>query len=484
MDNIKAQKFKYLYNVKFNNKEFMVFNNEKIPFYLIEIDHNTGKLKYPEFEDFFQYYNLHNKKNVILEMSDKLDDKNNISSKIFKFTPKVLYKGQVVLLSLALLLSGCGKTTDSKSDKQQLLSQFEQQGIIAEYESYDEEVIFVHEYDCEEFGGKTIFCRNLDELKSYVGDYSPTYDDVINIFKEKSNVKSEYLECIITNLQKMKDAFPGLDLTVLYYNAKRMNFVEVSQEEMNRISGHPDKAACYNMKTAEVFYNPNNTSFDEFTLIHEVLGHGTIDILYKDNNLNKYVYYGFYNTILRNMQNENQNIYYPYSIGSIFVEGAADMIARKTTGKSQDSIYNYGEEMLRLFAEICNMNYSELINSRGVDLYDKLYYVANLNDPVSYAIDADVIYVDYCNNNIKSELSLKTLFERLMIDSATEKVQKSGDEEIKNATQVMTNTYFDDNIELYYYTNVERNEKQVLASYNPNESSKNVEEELSKISKH
>lgn len=486
MNNIKAQNFKYLYNVNFNNKEFMVLNNEKIPFYLIEINYDTGKLKYPEFEDFFQYFNLHNKKNVILEISDRLDDKNYISRKIFEIVPKVIYKGQVILLSLALSLSGCGKTTNSNLGKQQLLSQLKQQGIIAEYGSYDEEVIFVHEYDCQEFGGKTIFCRNLDELKSYVGDYSPTYDDIINIFKEKPNIKSDYLECIIANLQKMKDVFPELDLTILYYNAKRMNFVEVSQEEMNKICGRPDKSACYNLKTANVFYNPHNASFDEFTLIHEVLGHGAIDILYKDNNLNKYVYYGFYSVILKNIQTENQEIYCPYSIGSIFIEGVADMIARKTTGKSQDSIYNYGEEMLRIFAELCNMNCSELINSRGIDLYNKLYSIANLNNPVSYAIEADTIYIDYHHHNIKSELSLKNLFERLIIDSATENVQKTGEKAIEEAKEIMTSTYFDGDIKLYYYLNNE-NEIKILTSYNPYESSETVkeelEEELSRISK-
>ena len=145
--------------------------------------------------------------------------------------------------------------------------------------------------------------------------------------------------------------------------------------------------------------------------------------------------------------------------------------------------------MLRIFAEFCNMNYSELINSRGVDLYNKLYSVANLNNPVSYAIEADTIYIDYRNHNIKSELSLKNLFERLIIDSATENVQKTGEKAIAEATEIMTSTYFDGDIKLYYYLNNEneRNEIKILTSYNPYESSETVkeelEEELSKISK-
>lgn len=56
--NSQKEIFKCMQTIKFNNKNFMVLTSKAIPIYILEIE-KDGKLKYPEYSDFINYYKMH-----------------------------------------------------------------------------------------------------------------------------------------------------------------------------------------------------------------------------------------------------------------------------------------------------------------------------------------------------------------------------------------------------------------------------------------
>lgn len=273
----------------------------------------------------------------------------------------------------------------------------------------------------------------------------------------------------------MKEKFPNLDVTVLYENSKRLNFIKCTTEEMLQLGRSETVAGSFDYSTGKVYYNPDNIFYKDSVIIHEVLGHGTNEIIFKDSNTNKYISYGSSSYVVIEFDDSYQYI----SIGESIAEGKAQLIQESLTNDKLDTPYNYAVELNRLYAELSGMTTSEFINCNAQELYRKLYN-SGIDNPVSYIIDSDNVLYDYYNYNL-SEGTLKRIYEELIIDSAVEKVKKNGKDEIDKVVNIMKST--ENDVKFTMFTGENSFDRVIVDSYDPNHSSIKVEEELSKYVK-
>ena len=513
------EKFIYINTIKFNNKLFNVYTSKKYPLYMLEIK-NNNKLSYPTYEDYTNYLKLRIKENlnIIFEKDDDSFKRNSLKKKfIQKIVPKVIYKGVFISLSSALLLSGCGIQATSvreekisntnaiennidekdniiekqneenveKKEKHQsvaeiientyqkkIIEENKKRGYDVYFSEYNEP--FLHEFNCENFGGDSIFCRDIDEFKNLINDHKEyTYEDVKQEVINNNSIPEEYKTWLINGLKNMEKELPNLDLTILNYNLKRIRFVEKTEEEIKEVSiGKETVTAAFNMKTGEVKYNPNSKNFGEFTIDHEVLGHATTEAIHINDN-NKRIYYGFYTIPLKT---NDEGISVPYGTGTSYSEGTADTIARIASGQTQNSVYNYAEEEIRLIADLCNIEIEELINKRGIQLIE-IMHNNNVDNPVEHIIYSDELLKNYKTQRLyygTNNVKMEEIIESLIYDFTEEDAHNKNT--IDNTVSIMQDTLFEDGIELYYYDT--SGNKIIADSYNPYESSQNIKEQL------
>ena len=487
--------FKYFYSVSFNNKYFIVLYNLKYNLYILEIKEN-GDVTYPQYEDYIEYYKNHQKQilNVIYNFSSDnfnatfismpdniLNAINNFKKRAengVKIIPKLIRNGSIILLSSALaILAGCenanipNKETSEDTTTFDVEEKTNDQQIV--YKQYGEITIpYLHSKYYDNIKKKIIYCDNINQFKSYIGmEIKPTYNDIIKVFQENSQIPEDIKETITEEINRMEKGFPDLDLSILFYNAKRMKYIESNSDEMN-LKGS-DSCACFIAETGEIYIN-NDEQISKFTLAHEILGHGSTEAVYEDDE--KIIYSGFIVKILEEFDGK----YNSNDTGKLFSEGVADIIAESTSNEHQDSTYNMGKEAFRIISELNGQTISETINSRGLNLYENMYKLGNINNPVEYTIYLDTLYKDWMSGNlIQGEERLNNLFRILVFDSMDERIEKEGNACIKKVVNILeTNTYFPDGFELWYFADESRTKKNVLESYNPHQISESVIEKI------
>ena len=501
---MKKCKFTYFYSLSFNDKYFVVLYNVKYGLYLLEIN-ERGDILYPQYEDYIEYYKSHH--NSTLDMIYNISSTDNVKSTLSKtpnnildkiksikksskngieIVPKIIRNGSLILLTSALaLLAGCEKkdiqnkeiientTIESEQNKEPEI-QLESEPI--KYLHFGEITIpYEHEKYNDTFQRNVIYCDNVDEFKSYIKmETNPTYDDIRKTFQENSEIPDDIKNIIIKGLPKMETEFPDLDLSILYYNAKRMKCIAVSSDEMKSMGS--DSSAFFFSLTGEVYYDKNEPLTD-FTIDHEVLGHGSTEAFF-DNNEN--IIYSGFNVKVFDGLGANGGVYDSTNTGKMLAEGMADIIAKKTSGYNQGSTYAMGQEAFRIIAELNGQTISEVINSRGTDLYENMYQLGKINNPVEYIVRLNSLYQDWMYGNLdEGENRLSDFFEELVFDSMDERIEKEGKNACIDAvTKILEeDTYYPDGIELWYRLDEDENRK-IIESYNPHESSKSFEEKI------
>ena len=165
--------------------------------------------------------------------------------------------------------------------------------------------------------------------------------------------------------------------------------------------------------------------------------------------------------------------YTGYSLGTVVVEGGANMIAHiATQDYSVSTFYEIYEEELRVIADLCNIKVEDLFNHKGISLYDLMY---------KNGISTQVEYIFYMDGIFKGQLycDFSELMERLAIDATEEKIinatKMEQDKIIKATIAIIKDSYFKNKGELNYgYNGGEIN-------YNFEEAADNYEESINKI---
>ncbi len=458
---MKKERFKYLYSFKYNNKEYIYLTSKNYPFYFLEYNSNTNNFDYPDINTFKELYSKFYSNETILSFDIKEDlrkIKEKLSNINIDITP--LIRTTSGLLSIVLVLSMCGckqtddlNTTNNTESSAIVQVQDKYQEIYDYFKSYDMDVVD-KEYDGNDYifvkdfinsnNKHQITLETYDDFRKYSGiDFIPTWEDVINAFQSNKNIDNDKKNIILDCISNMKNSeeLKGMDLSVLYVNAKRMKFKYLSSEEMVNTVNRDSVYAYFDTVSGTV-YLPSDKPLEKFEFIHEVLGHGTL--AYREETENSLVVFDCTNYLML----PTDNRYTGYSVGIMVSEGGANMIAHLATNDySVNSFYQLYEEELRVIAELCNVSIGELFNHKGISLYD-LMYKNGISTPVEYIFKMDGIYKGqmYCE--------FSDLMERLFVDATEEKFINSNEDKqneiIRSTIEIIRNSYFKDQKELNF----------------------------------
>ena len=420
----KTELFKLHYYIEFNNKMFAVMSSKQTRLYILEYNEKEGTYNYPTLEDYIKYYKDNTRINYVKASGSVKEEKSTDNkipeNKLFRFIPKVLYKGQLIGLAAALFMTGCAFKASPEDKK---IDYLQSRNIVAEYQHYDEDVILINECHSNVINRDVIYCRNLDEVKKYMNIGTKTYDDVIKLYETKTGITPEQRTVIINGLKRMKKELPNLDVTVLYYNSEMVSFKKVSQSEMNKILGYSGKDACFDFANYIVYYNPDHPYFTDCEFLHEVLGHGSMDTLFINPDISpKAISYGFQGEFVEFNSEHN---FSTSQYGASFSEAACDYIAKVASGSYYNSMYEYSVESLVALSEMTGVSVEELLNMRGPDFYLCLHEKANIDNPIETTLKLDQLINDYLNYRIYSRPNtLNDIFSELYVDYSEERVEK------------------------------------------------------------
>lgn len=471
------KEFNIIDSIIYDGKNFKILESNGL-IYMLEED-KEGNLSYPKYEDYISYLKLQEIINtpmfLNLEKENNYSIKNNCLEKI-KIIPKVLYKGMLISLTSALLLSGCAHNSTvvennnintSSSYVLQVEEESQKNGYIVDTSDYN--VAFVRSGFVEDFKNDTYFCVNSSEFGIYAGVFEDyTYDDVRECFKNNETIPDRIKEYIYEGLDNMEQELPNLDLTVLYYNASRIKYIEVNAEQM----GSETTLAKFNIGNQNFLYNPDIANdYEKFTIAHEVLGHGSLEgTCVSDGQLK---YYGFMTPI---MVKVDDNTVQDKNVGLSYTEAAANMIARIASHEEFTNIYNYAEEELRIIKETCNLTDDELFNKRGMFLYDRMFK-NNIDNPISIAIQSDTLLYDYRLKDfekLRENREMSNVIETLVADAYEEEYEETGS--LDRAEEVMNNSIFGEQLDM-----LNPNDRvTVIDSYRPDESIQKVKTLINK----
>ena len=474
--------FKYLYSFKYKNKDYIYLISKNYPFYFLEYNNKTKNFDYPDINTFKDLYNkFYSNENIYaFDIKEELK-KLKIKLSHIDFNMEPLIKTTTGLLSLAIVLSMCGCTqtnTLNNTTNQETTSIIETQGKDQEIYNYFKEYnmeVTNREYDGNDYIFVSDFINNknkhqitihtFEEFRKLTNiNFTPTWNDVIEVFKNNKNIDEEkkdiILECI-DNL-KTKKELKGMDLSVLYVNAKKMKFEYLSNEELRNRTDR-DSVYAYFEPTTGTVYLPKDKTLEKFEFIHEVLGHGAL--AYREETQNTLTVFDCTNYIML----PTDNRYTGYSMGQMVSEGGANLIAHYATDDySVSTFYELYEEELRVIANLCNVSIGELFNHKGISLYD-LMYKNNINTPVEYIFKMDGVFKGqlYCE--------FSDLMERLLLDATEEKISTMSKEQqeklIASTIEMIKNTHLNKKELNFNYTGGSIN-------YNFEETANNFEENM------
>ena len=431
---MKKESFRYLYSFKYNNKEYVYLFSENYPFYFLEYKSTLNCFDYPDIDTFKELYKKFYTNNSTLSFDLKKDlkkIKEKLLSKNIDIVP--LIRTTSGLLSIVLVLSMCGckqtdnlNTTRNTKNSEILKIQDNSQEIYNYFKSYNMDIID-KKYDGNDYifvkdfinsnNKHQITLETYEEFRKLKGiNFIPTWNDVIKAFQNNENIDSDKKDTILKSINNMRNSseLNGIDLSVLYFNAKRMKFKYLSSEEMINTVNR-DSVYAYFDTVSGVVYLPSDKPLEKFEFIHEVLGHGTL--AYREETKDSLIVFDCTNYLML----PSDNRYTGYSVGIMVSEGGANMIAHLATKDySVNSFYELYEEELRVIAELCNVSIGELFNYKGISLYD-LMYKNKINTPVEYIFKMDAIFKGqmYCE--------FSDLMERLFVDATEEKFINSNE---------------------------------------------------------
>ena len=463
---MKKINFKYLYSLKYDDKDCIYLTSKEYPFYFLEYDIYSESFDFPDINTFSSLYNKFYSNDKLL-FSDKVSNLKKIKQLLYNLDINIvpLIRTTSGLLSLATVLSMCGchqveyvdnissdndtsvvdVLEDEKSSKEEdiynYFIKYDMDVVSREYDNND--YIFVKEF-INSNNKHQITIHDYDEFRKIKNiDFIPTWEDVILEFQNNKNIDEEkknvILECI-NNMRGCKE-LKDLDLSILYVNAKRLNFKYVSSQDMiDKV--HNDSVYAYFETATGTVFLPNDKPFRKFEFIHEVLGHGTL--AYREEIDDKLFVFDYTNYLML----PEDGKYTGHSLGIMVSEGGANIIAHLATNDySVEMFYQLYEEELRAIAELCDIQIGELLNNKGVCLYD-LMYENGISTPVEYIFKMDGI----CKGKMYCEFS--DLMERLFVDATEEKFiisdEEKQDEIINDTIKIIRNSYFKDKEELSF----------------------------------
>lgn len=395
---MKEEIFRCLGIIKNNSKSFMLLSNAKTFKYILEIS-DKNELQYPQFEDYIHFNNLFNTTIEISSIFSKSNaEKIDVGKKI-TIIPKVIYKGALISISSALLLSGCGLPNNSNNESvitEEVTTEYEEtweeknkdtieylstctdeefiKFLNWEIERINENLVIVrHSGEKRDFSESMIVNREVDYYYSNSDTTKNYFEDQINIdtlcetINQNDSINETYKRYLIEGLNNISNNImfsDGIDFNVLNYNLKRMKIIEVSKNEIKEKAG-ASTYAYFEHSTGYV-YIPDTMDNDDFdwqkhVIRHEILGHASSNAEINDGDKNIKISQAI--EVLEIQGEGSKRQIRTKSIGNFYNEALADLIAVYGSEDMNTKNCAYKQELVEL---------KFLINLENISMYTVL----------------------------------------------------------------------------------------------------------------
>lgn len=427
--------------IKYNNKSFQLFLDDYNKLAILEIDKNNT-LIYPNIKDVLSISKMLT--NIPRDLCSLSDSKKKI--KKYRFIPKVVVNGSVILLTTAILSAcaspeenevitlnldtGSSYTTEESSSSEQLYVK-----PTVELEEYDEEIYksltddyiqFLSPAD-DEYDYNWKYDYNKEPSKLFVSDSKvyeeifgfskPTKDELLEELNNNNNLDAEYKEILTEYINNWLTLWPDSDLSALKNNLSTLQINKITSDQMVIEGGSDSVNACYNVDRNTIYINENSNyqnknSVDYLILIHEIIHASRNSYFYKDDqrievsftpdpNLSLFTDEALVNNFAYQLTNvpydsySLQTNYYKMIIDAIGYDGndymnhSYNYLFDKMDNYMGDDEYAYHISSLIGFQGMIHYNQSRAITSYDnfIEIYDymvKLYCKKNLQDDLSY----------------------------------------------------------------------------------------------------
>lgn len=446
------EEFKVVMQILYKENKYLILLNRRHQKYFLKIL-DDEKLMYPTMQEFTELYNIFEKNEIRNKCYHKdfqqAENNSKFNHKKLKFEPKIIFGKTLVSLVTAISILGCGQTVKAEGKSQEIVtvdqiqSQIElnEKNIEINQENSSDEVVTIQKLAPNEYklvtgnSGKDLYFDSADKFSQYLGEKSPTYEEIEKKIQQNNKISEQYKKVFIEGLKNLEETMPNLNLSILNQHLERgLNIVEKTDKEIVKQEGK-NSIASFDKSSSTMFINPQN--INEETLLHELAHAITGIIMQKDG---KNIYMGT-EAIIYFKDIENLEIY-----GSGFSEGIADIIAKNALGDKgiQNASYQPISEQLEVMLNATKMSPEDFVNKGTTRFIQKAERVGieNFYDNIS---SCDMLCTALQEGiSIQTELSVKQNLYNFLIKYAMKQLEQGISKEriIKNIDNAIFNTTY------------------------------------------
>lgn len=431
----KMETFKVISKIKYNDQSFYVLINKSLELYFLK-ELEDGKVLYPTIDEFKALTEIFRKKQVLTFLKHGKD---------YKIDPKVISKkGRLIAIGMALALIGGGVylADDAIIKNQEIQEQIEEyQGELDELEKERIDLIkaktgtkveFLNGYEREDIykvdstiipdsNEKLTFCSDFKEFSKEAGvPENPSYEDIIEVLNQNNGVDEKYKDWILEGIGNLEKKLPNANLSVLYYNLKRLTLQETTLEKLKEESDI-SLVGEYNQETGKAsFVKQKDDDSTKFIIYHEVLGHGLSEATFEKNiseedaygdgkivHLNKekiIVSDSMYVMKINEVTDNSKGGYQFFYIGAGFEEGKADQIAKFAMGDDRiaGSPYVEQSEELRIMREAVDLSLEDYLSKGGANILNQKMQENGVQNSLQYIYSGDIYVSAMKDDRVKS----------------------------------------------------------------------------------
>lgn len=446
------EEFKVVMQILYKENKYLILLNTRHQKYFLKIL-DDEKFMYPTMQEFTELYNIFEKNEIRNKCYHKdfqqAENNSKFNHKKLKFEPKIIFGKILVSLVTAISILGCGQTVKAEGKSQEIISKeqirnqidFVENDAKISQENSSNELITIEKIAPNEYklvtgnSGKDLYFDSADKFSQYLGEKSPTYEEIEKKIQQNNKISEQYKKVFIEGLKNLEETMPNLNLSILNQHLERgLNIVEKTDKEIVKQEGK-NSIASFDKSSSTMFINPQN--INEETLLHELAHAITGIIMQKDG---KNIYMGT-EAIIYFKDIENLEIY-----GSGFSEGIADIIAKNALEDKgiQNASYQPISEQLEVMLNVTKMSPEDFVNKGTTRFIQKAERVGieNVYDNIS---SCDMLCTALQQGiSIKPEMSVKQNLYDFLIKYALKQLDEGINREtiIKNIDNAIFNTTF------------------------------------------
>lgn len=396
---------KFLCNIKFEGKRFKIFSNDYHMKTFLEILED-GSLCYPLLEDYKKLdkiYNIREHK-VLVDLTE------------VKFEPKVIDPAEPgkskkvnckVLGLVALRLVESVLTISQQMSEEDRFIKTMESKYDTIIEKLPSGLLKTKSTD------KLIFIDNNDELRGYVENPNPTFDDVRRAIEENENIYGKRKVWLKEYVDKLEEKCPNTDCICLYYNVSMLRIEQMSKEEIRENQGK--YCTAYFTPSTYTITIPEDSEVDEASLQHSFeheASHMVTEFFIMDHEGKVVIRTNSIKTY--DIENDDWS-----ELGIAWTEGLTEELRFDITPQIKVNAYNDVQDIVELILNTSDLTIYDLLEN-NIEYVMECMMENGIKDPC-YIFESLDVYLDSVLNDIEMENNIRQQIYESYFSDLTEK---------------------------------------------------------------